>query len=233
MSEEGMEIREISLVILIIHIFSTAPIGTCQSSSDNSSSHSDAQQIVEKMRGISMVAQATGLPGPRERRRVEITQQFRQLGKRAVPAIAQALSDSEVQMRRNAALVLIDLAGAYSAKPIRTGVDSYGVDQTAKIDIRQALPALIKATTDLDSGVRSWAAQALAEIGPDAKKAIPALIRLLSDSEEGPRIGSCIALRCIGPAAKAAIPALSNALNDPSKDVRRFAQDAIEKIQRK
>jgi HEAT repeat protein len=39
-------------------------------------------------------------------------------------------------------------------------------------------------------------------------------------------------LGSIGPAAKDALPALREALNDPSKDVRLFAQKAIEKIQK-
>jgi HEAT repeat protein len=228
-----MKIRNISLSILIMHILSSAVVCPFQSSSINANSPSDARQIIEQLRDISMMAQSMGLPGPLEIRRRGIIQQFRQLGEGAVPALAEALSDSDVQIRRNTALVLRDLAGAYSAKLIRTGVDSYAVDQTAKINIRQALPALIKATADCDTAVRSWAAQAIAEIGPEAKGAIPALIKLLSDPEEGPRIGSCIALSGIGPAAKEAIPALNNTLNDPSKDVRQFARNAIDRIQKK
>ncbi len=228
-----MKIRNISLSILIMHILSSALVCPCQSSSKNANPPSDARQIIEQMRDISMMAQSMGLPGPIEIRRREIIQQFRQLGEGAVPALAEALSDSDVQIRRNVALVLRDLAGAYSAKLIRTGVDSYAIDQAAKIDIRQALPELIKATADFDTGVRSWAAQAIAEIGPEARDAIPALIKLLSDPEEGPRIGGCMALSRIGPEAKEAIPALNKTLNDPSKDVRQFARNAIDKIQRK
>ncbi len=130
-----------------------------------------------------------------------------------------ALKDSDVQMRRNAELVLIALAGGYDGEP--------------KMDIRGAIPALIKATGDKDSNVRQWAAHALAEIGPDAKDAVPALIKLLKDSDEGPRNDSCMALGDIGPAAIDALPALRNALNDSSKDVRQFAQQAIDKIQNK
>ena len=66
-------------------------------------------------------------------------------------------------------------------------------ERKPRVDIRAALPALIKATEDSDMEVRAWAAHSLAEMGPDAKKAIPALLRLLKDSEEGPRNTSCIA----------------------------------------
>ena len=117
-------------------------------------------------------------------------------------------------------MVLINLAGGYSS------------EARPKLDIRNAIPELIQATEDDDTDVRAWAAHALAEIGPDAKEAVPALLKLLKDREEGPRNTSCIALGNIGPAAKDALPALREALNDPSKDVRRFAERAIEKIQK-
>jgi len=65
------------------------------------------------------------------------------------------------------------------------------------------------------------------------KDAVPALLKLIHDSDEGPRNTSCMALGDIGPEARDALPALRNALNDPNKDVRRFAKQAIEKIQNK
>jgi HEAT repeat protein len=155
----------------------------------------------------------------KEQRKVEITDQLRAIGKEdAVPALIRALKDPSAQMRQNAELTMIFLAGAYDAKP--------------KVDIREAIPELIKATEDSDRDVRAWAAGALAEVGAGAKEAVPALVRLLGDSYEGSRNNSCIALRRIGSAASNALPALRNALNDPSSDVRRFARLAIEEIEK-
>jgi HEAT repeat protein len=183
---------------------------------------SEAEKVVEQMRGISMQAgrpRSDGRPDPQEERRQEILDKLRALGKEAVPALVQALSDSDVQMRRNSELVMIHLAGPYEKKP--------------RVDITEALPALIKATQDSDTDVRAWAAHAIAEIGPDAKAAIPALIKLLQGKDEGPRNTSCLALGAIGPAAKDALPNLKAALDDPSKDVRQFARAAIMQIEKK
>ncbi len=181
----------------------------------------EAKQIVEQMRGISMQLapgpRSDGKPDPKEERKQEIIDQLRQLGGKAVPALVLALGDSDVQMRRNAELVMIHLAGPYDSKP--------------RIDIKEALPALLKATEDPDADVRAWAAHAIAEIGPGAKEAIPALIKLLQGQSEGGRNTSCMALGAIGPEAKDALPALRKALDDPSKDVRQFAQAAIKRIE--
>jgi HEAT repeat protein len=160
-----------------------------------------------------------GSPDPQEERRQEIVDKLRAVGKEAVPALVQALSDSDVQMRRNSVLVMIYLAGPYEKKP--------------RVDITEALPALIKATQDSDTEVRAWAAHAIAEIGPEAKAAVPALIKLLQGKDEGPRNTSCLALGAIGPAAKDALPALRAALDDPSKDLRTFANAAIRQIDKK
>ena len=178
-------------------------------------------ETVEKMRGFSMQMQpmgrSDGRPDPESTRRDEIMAELRHLDKEAVPAIARALKDPDVQMRRNAALVLIELAADWPGKPI--------------VDIRAAIPSLIIATEDPDHHVRAWAAHAFAAIGPDAKEAVPAVTRLLKDPEEGPRNTGAIALGAIGAAAKTAIPALREALEDPKEDVRRFAKAAIEAIE--
>jgi HEAT repeat protein len=194
---------------------------------DRSTTQPPVGAIVEEMRGFSMqlgqLVRSDGRINTNEQRKVEITRKLRLTGKEAVPALVKALIDPDVQMRRNAALVLITLAGAFEEEQPRP----------EKMDIREAIPALVKATEDLDGAVRAWAAHALAEIGPDAKDAVPALIKLTHDSDEGARNDSCMALGSIGPAAKDALPALRNALKDPSKDVRQFAKGAIEKIEKK
>jgi HEAT repeat protein len=186
---------------------------------------SDAARLVEQMRGISMqrrpIARSDGRIDPLEQRRGEITDSLRGLGDEAIGALARALGDVDVQMRRNAALVLIDLGGGYSATA-----------QT-KVNTLTALSALIQATRDSDRDVRGWAAHAIAEMGPRAQPAVSALVTLLRDTEEGPRNTACIALGNIGPGAAEALPALQLALNDPRPNVRGFAQRAIDRIQGK
>ena len=151
------------LILLVFIAFlpagSSAPLS--QTLANNSTARTQAEQTVEQMRGFSMQPQAGGLPGPIEKRRQQITARLHQLGNEAVPALVHALSDSDVQMRRNVVLVLINPAGGYSA------------EAQPKLDIRNAMPELIQATEDSDTDVRAWAAHALAEIGPDAKEALP------------------------------------------------------------
>ena len=180
---------------------------------------SEAEKLVAQMRGMSMQARrprSDGRPDPIEARRCEIMARLRILGTKAVPALAATLGDTDVQMRRNAALVLIELRGEWTGKPI--------------VDTRATIPALIAATRDQDADVRAWSAHALNEIGPDAVEAVPSLIKLLKDPAEGPRNTAAIALGSIGPGASKAVPALTEALEDESADVRLFVTTALKRI---
>jgi HEAT repeat protein len=212
----------VRVLLLLAHGLLASVAGAGQEPHRQSAAPTDASQVVERMRGFSMqmsaAAPSDGKADPLQRRRIDIIKSLRRLGEGALPALTRALNDPDVQMRRNAAIALINLGGGYVA------------EARPRLDIRGATPALIRATEDADASVRAWAAHALAEMGPGAAPAIPALIRLLGDKEEGPRNTSCLALGKIGPAAREALPALLEALHDPSRDVRVFAQQAIEKI---
>lgn len=181
-----------------------------------------AKDLVAQMRHISMVQSAhpksDGSIDPAEDNRQRILDQVTKIGKESVDALSTALSDSEVQVRRNAALVLIYLGGGYS-------------ETAKKIDTKSAAPELIKALKDEDASVRAHAADALSEIGPAAKDAVPALIGLLSDKEEGPRNQGCFALGKMGRAAKEALSELRKRLDDDSADVADFARKAINAIE--
>jgi HEAT repeat protein len=183
----------------------------------------EAASIVQQLRdfppGLRATARSDGTIDPLEQRRKELYERLRRLGDDALPALARGLSDPDVRIRRNVALALAVLAGTWY-RP-----------SEPRLNIRPCLPALIAALKDSDPSVRARAAHAIGEIGIDAALAIPELLILLRNADEGSRIGACIALRGIGPAAKQAMPALRQALDDPSKDVRRFAQQAIDSIQ--
>lgn len=162
----------------------------------------------------------TGQPMPVEQRREAIYVKLRLLGGNAVPALQRGLADPDVQIRRNVALYLTFEGGNY-AKHADTA-----------LDVTPFLPQLLVALLDEDELVSARSAQALAHAGSKAVIAVADLLRLLEDRREGIRIGACIGLGGIGPAAREALPALRRALQDPSHDVRRFAQRAIEKIER-
>src|SRR5205809_2927447 len=208
-----------------VHCGITTEARTQQSPSSAISKTDVAERIVGSVWNFSMrrsgIAPGDGQLSADELRTRAIMKELHDLGGDALPALLLGLQDRVVQLRQNAALILLNLGGGFSA-----------VNQP-KIDIRETLPALIAALDDSDGLVRAWSAQAIGQIGPDAVAALPALIALLSNVDEGSRNSSCIALRQIGPAAFPALSALQRALNDSSPDVRRFAALAIEVIQKK
>jgi HEAT repeat protein len=182
-----------------------------------------ANAVVSQLRELPTPLPATGPSDGRspliEQRRRELYRQLWLLGADALPALAKGLSDPDVRLRRNVALVLNVLAGGWFDR------------SQLKLDIRACLPAMIAALKDNDADVRAWSAQAIGWIGRDAAEAVPALILLLRNEREGSRNSAALALGGIGPAAKEALPALREALSDPSPGVRRFAAGAIKKIE--
>lgn len=184
----------------------------------------DAHTLVRQLKSLPTPLptspRSDGSISSAEEQRRRFYESLLQLGPDGVLALSRALSDDDVNLRKNAALALGVLAGGWYEP------------SWPKLDIKAALPALVAALQDSDTNVRAWSAQAIGSIGPDAAPAVPDLISLLANSEEGSRNSACIALRFIGPAAKAALPALRKALSDRSKDVQRFAALAIENIER-
>jgi hypothetical protein len=110
-----------------------------------------------------------------ELQRQEITRRLRALDKEAIPALIVALRDPDVQMRRNAAFLLMDFAAGVT------------VEARPKLDIQAALRELIAAVEDIDDLVRFWSAQAIGDAGPSAAIALPALRRALTDPNEDVR----------------------------------------------
>jgi HEAT repeat protein len=212
---------------LIVVVVSTCVFGSgvrpAQASYAPARVQNQADDLVNQLRELPTPLPVSPPSGggvdPVEQRRRELYGQLWQLGKDALPALSRGLRDPDVNLRRNIALVL----GVLS-----TG--SYRGMQT-KMDIQGCLRALVEALQDNDPPVRWWAAQAIGNIGPNAVQAVPGLIELLNNSDEGSRNSACIALRGIGPMATAALPALRRVLSDPSTNVRRFAQQAIERIE--
>jgi HEAT repeat protein len=133
-------------------------------------------------------------------------------GKRAVPALMQALVDKNVKVRRGAAGALRFIR----PRAVRAG----------------AVRALIKAVKDKDYEVRSNAVQALG-MGPEGKPAVPILIKVLQEEEDNrPVLASHAArsLGAIGPAASAAVPVLKNALRAEDSWLRAAVARALGQI---
>jgi len=183
-----------------------------------------ADELVQALRqfppALNGVAPGNGVIPPTERLRGEIYDRLWSLGSAAVPALCRGLGDPDVQVRRNVALFLGVAGGNWYDRG------------RPRLAIEGCVPALVRALADSDGRVKELAAQVVGATGAAGVPAVPALVGLLTSPNEGERNTACIGLAGIGPAAKAALPALKKALSDPSADVQRFAQRAIESIER-
>jgi len=148
---------------------------------------------------------------PEELRACEAAMALEGLGPRAreaLPALARALRHKYSPVRHWSVCTLGAIGGA------------------------EAVPPLICALRDPDTGVR-WAAVAwLGDLGAVAAPAAPALIKLLETApylNENDRL-AIEALGNIGPAAAEAIPTLEKALKHKDPSVREAAAAALNKI---
>ncbi len=182
-----------------------------------------ATAIVEQLRPLPP-ALPGGVFGERaqaESLRRALYEQLLAKREEAVEALAAALNDPDVDMRRNVALAFGALSGGWW---------SFECGHRT-VDISAALPALAAALRDDDSSVRAWSIQAIGYMGSAGAPAVPALIEMLQQGDEAARNSAALTLGRIGTPARVALPVLRTALSDPSEDVRRFASNAIERIE--
>jgi HEAT repeat protein len=128
-----------------------------------------------------------------------------QMGRLAVPGLAETLRNNDPMLRRDAAIALQQLAER---------------DKTAT---QEALPALIDALLDEDTWLRQVIITdvlARTEIGAEAAASVPALIRVLQHGDALVRCAANEVLGRIGPKAKPAVPVLLDALKDENARVR-------------
>jgi HEAT repeat protein len=111
-------------------------------------------------------------------------------------------------------------------------------------EVEEAIPVLIEEVLDNEwhrrhrdaesywfhEDIRSFAAQALGEAGPQAAAGVPALITMLSRTHRSKHQLVCDALAKIGKGARAAVPELLVRLRDTKGSVRRAAARALVKI---
>ena len=190
----------------------------------------------------------------------------------AIPALEQSLRDSDEGFATTAARAL-GAIGPAAVQALTAGLDdpraeirhwsAYYLGLAAK-DVKagdtrlaMAIGRLRKLLRDPDSEVRSSAAVALGNLGPNATEAIseltsllndpdqwvrreaiaglgaigaeavPALVRVLREPEPQLRASAASALALIGAPAREAVPALLEAFGDSSLDVRKASAGAL------
>ena len=90
------------------------------------------------------------------------------------------------------------------------------------------LTALVAALKNETPGIRAYAAQAIGEVGPDARWTVRNLMKGVEDNDETVRQHAIIALGKIGPRADEAAPVLITRLKD--KQYHDLAAEALVKI---
>jgi HEAT repeat protein len=212
--------RKAALILMVVAALLASSMGRAFAQTTAQSADELVAQLGQFKASLPATAPSTGVPDALEVQRQLVYDRLWSLGSAAVPALNRGLADPDVQIRRNVALFLGAAGGSWYDR------------SRPRLDIRPCLEALIAALADSDPRVRHLAAQAVGAIGADASSAVPALVALLASTDEGSRNCACIGLAGIGPSAREALPALRKALTDPSADVRRFAQRAIDRIDR-
>ncbi|MFT7639823.1 MAG: HEAT repeat protein [Pirellulaceae bacterium] len=160
----------------------------------------------------------------------------------AVDILIAALKDEDANLRAIASQALGRIGPA--AKPAVSSLiellddknrqvytsSTRALGRIGAVDDR-VVPAIVKRLADERANARSAAAFALGNIGLEAKAAIPQLIELLKKDEDAfVRTGSASALKAMGPAAIDALPTLRLAVENDHKDVKFWAQKAIDEM---
>jgi HEAT repeat protein len=131
----------------------------------------------------------------------------------AVPALLRATKDANPFVRLDSAIAIWKIEGnSAPCVPVFIGL------LTQRWETRHA--RLLRAAT----------AEALGEIGPDARQAIPALIQVLTSGEGEARDQAVGALGKMGPVARAAEPELLKALNEEDAFFRIKVAEALARI---
>jgi hypothetical protein len=125
----------------------------------------------------------------------------------AEPAVLKFCSDSDLDVRQDAAWALWKITGqTNTAVPVLENVLSQG------------------------AGPNDWTVYHLLLLGDSSPFLVTTLINSLTNRQAGERANVCSFLRDLGPPGIAAVPALRKALQDPEPEVRRRAEVALSKI---
>ena len=192
----------------------------------SSRQHRRIEQLVEHLRSSEFLDREYG------------EGELLRIGRAAVSALIEVLSDPEPDVRCSAAAILekigVDAQAAVPAliealKDPQTDVRISAGAALGRMgaDSHAVVEALTEALKDPEVPVRNSAAWALGRIGPPARASVPALIESLKVSDSSVRSSAAEALTEMGVAAQAAIPALIEGLKDPTLEVRSAAANAL------
>ncbi len=144
----------------------------------------------------------------------------------AVPVLKPLIKDNEKELAE-AAITALGSMGPTAVAPLIDALNNKP-KPLAKKEKGKKTPKV----PDSSAHLRNKAAEALGQIGPEARAAVPALIQTLKDPEV--RAAAITALGAMGPAAKEALPALQELTKakgaKKDKALKQLTTTAIKKI---
>jgi HEAT repeat protein len=159
-----------------------------------------------------------------------------QIAEKASALIVNGLKSEDPQVQSAAARALADsnLSSEFTAPALEEALEkaspqvvAHAMQAFAALGER-AVPRVVRGLQS--EKLRKYAAQILAQIGPDATAAVPALIETLKTADPETRREVHFALAAIGPGAGAAVPSLLESLKSEDDDIKYSATYALGKI---
>jgi HEAT repeat protein len=154
----------------------------------------------------------------------------------AVPALAEAIVDKDLRVRRSAVRALVHIhPGPAIGLPLYVKALQTADPATVAEVIATAAELGDKVVPGAKAGLkdpkaRYWALLLLSSVGPAAKSAVPDVAAVLADEQPEVRMQAAMTLGEIGPDSKAAVSDLVKALDDKEAAVRLGAAFALGKI---
>jgi HEAT repeat protein len=152
--------------------------------------------------------------------------------KAVLPVLAKALQDSDVEVRRLAALAIRQLETEGTSVPAlakfltneHEDPDTRSIALEVFLNLgakaKAAVPALLAAAKDRNVAIRQRTLDALAAIKPEPATIVPVLTMALADKDQQVRRSAARMVETLGASAKEAVPALIAALknaHDPNE----------------
>ncbi|MCX6117985.1 MAG: HEAT repeat domain-containing protein [Proteobacteria bacterium] len=135
-----------------------------------------------------------------------------------LPAAAKAVSDSDLETRKSAAELLLNLSHIWVEQDSRR----------PQLDFKPVLSKMAVGLKDQDQGIRIRIAEAISRLRERAKSVVPALIAAVTDFSK-PNYAAPTALAAVDPQNPLTIKALLKALKHPDSLVRDTSAQALGK----
>jgi len=198
---------------------------------EGKSDEEEAKRLIQKKAELAKYALTNSLDHPDVEARLKTVRGFEDFGAIAVDYLLKAVKDDQPKVCRAAIMALTRIGDKKAVKPLRKiwkeennkSIRIAAACAIAKIaQEEKALTTVISGLKDEEPAIRTFAAEALGEVGCD--KAISALVGVLGDEDNSVQDAAAASLVKID---RPAVRALVGALENEKAKVRRIAAKAL------